>query len=150
MSKKMTSGLLKGGEIAAKFLKQEAFIQEQAMQAELVFFVADCAKARNRSAILRALAKAVDYPVFFGADIEALSDCLKEVVSDQKRGLVLWVKELHSGDPSLTEDVAAIQEVFAEIVDYAQTKQKIFAYMIEHAGKHTAPDLGVAPTRYAE
>lgn len=153
MAKKTTettaSALSKGGELLLKASDQEK-MQSQAEAAGLSFFVADCGKARNRSAILRALAKAVDYPVFFGTDMDALLDCLSETVSDQKQGVVLWIEQLHSGDPSLTEDVQELQGVLSETVAFAQEKKKVFAYFIEHVGKHSAPEPGVAPQPYAE
>ena len=153
MAKKTTettaSALSKGGELLLKASDQEK-MQSQAEAAGLSFFVADCGIARNRSAILRALAKAVDYPVFFGTDMDALLDCLSETVSDQKQGVVLWIEQLHSGDPSLTEDVQELQGVLSETVAFAQEKKKVFAYFIEHVGKHSAPEPGVAPQPYAE
>ena len=153
MAKKMTesaaNAMLNGGELQLKANEQDQ-TQTQAEQAGLTFFVADCGKARNRSAILRALAKAVDYPVFFGSDMDALLDCLSETVDEQKKGAVLWIQELHSGDPSLTDDVAELQRVLEETLAYAQEKKKIFAYYIEHVGKHSDPEPGVAPQPYAE
>ena len=153
MAKKMTesaaNAMLNGGELQLKASEQDK-TQSQAEEVGLSFFVADCDKARNRSAILRALAKAVDYPVFFGSDMDALLDCLSETVDEQKKGVVLWIQQLHSGDPSLTEDVAQLQQVLEETFAYAQEKKKVFAYFIEHVGKHSAPEPGVAPQPYAE
>ncbi|NLY63772.1 MAG: barstar family protein [Alcaligenaceae bacterium] len=141
--------LSEGGEIATKTVQQDdvaALAQEQG----LAFFMADCDKARNCSAILRALAKAVDYPVFFGSNMDALLDCLGETLLDQKKGMVLWIKSLHSGDPSLEEDAKAIQGVLNDTLEFANSKDRIFVYAIEHAGKHSAPEPGVAPAPYAE
>ena len=59
MAKKMTesaaNALLNGGELQLKASEQDK-TQSQAEEVGLSFFVADCDKARNRSAILRALA----------------------------------------------------------------------------------------------
>lgn len=141
--------LLKGGELSQD-VKEQGNLKTQVEAAGLSFFVADCGKARNRSAILRALAKAVDYPVYFGSDMDALLDCLSETLLDQKNGMVLWIEQLHSGDPSLTGDVSELLRVLAETLAYAKEKKKVFAYFIEHVGEHSAPEPGVAPLPYAE
>ena len=47
-----------------------------AKEAGLAWFAADCDKARSRSAVFRAIVKAVDYPQFFGANFDGLYDCL--------------------------------------------------------------------------
>ena len=50
----------------------------------LAWCVADCDKARSRSAVFRAVVKAVDYPQFFGGDFDGLFDCLREALTDLK------------------------------------------------------------------
>ncbi len=67
MSKKndIEQELLKGGELPKTLLKQEEALINKAKSQGLAVFTADCSKARNLSALLRAFAKAVDYPVFF-------------------------------------------------------------------------------------
>src|SRR5690606_33113519 len=64
-------------------------------------FVVDCDRARSRSAVLRAVVKAVDFPEFFGGNLDALYDCLCDTVLDQMGGLFLWFDNLHSGVPAL-------------------------------------------------
>ncbi|ETH99666.1 barstar domain protein, partial [Bordetella pertussis STO1-CHOM-0012] len=49
--------------------------------------VADCDRARSRSAVLRAIAKAVDFPEYFGGNLDALYDCLCDTVLDHKTGI---------------------------------------------------------------
>src|SRR5690625_5476918 len=55
---------------------QQAQLNELAQASGLTVMMAECDRARSRSAVLRAVAKAVDYPEFFGNDLEALYDCL--------------------------------------------------------------------------
>jgi len=98
--------------------------------------VADCARARSRSAVLRAVVKAVDFPEFFGSDLDALYDCLCDTVLDQKTGLLLWFHRLHSGDPALQKDAALIQEVCDTVVEFAQNNDRVFVYVLDHAGRH--------------
>lgn len=152
MSKKIDieQALSQGGELPKALLTHEEEVTSLAQEKGLSVFVVDCSKARNLSALLRAFAKAVDYPVFFGKDMDALLDCLNETMDEQKSGYLLWIKELHSGDPSLTEDAYSVLDVLTEVQKHASDKQKVCAYIVEHVGKHSAPDLGRPPSSYID
>lgn len=49
-------------------------------------------------------------------------------MEEQKVGYMLWLKELHSGEPSLTEDVATVLGVLQEAVNHAKDKNKTLIY----------------------
>ncbi|MCD8504745.1 MAG: barstar family protein [Burkholderiaceae bacterium] len=125
--------LKKGGELGAAHAKD---FRELASSAELVWCEADCSKARNRSALFRAVVKAVDYPQFFGGSFEGLYDCLIDTIEDQKAGLVLVFKDLHSADPDIERDQAQLLQVLNDVVDSASDNGRVFVYCIEHGGKH--------------
>ncbi|WP_353149095.1 barstar family protein [Pollutimonas bauzanensis] len=112
-------------------------------------FVVDCDRARSRSAVLRAVVKAVDFPEFFGGNLDALYDCLCDTVLDQKVGLFLWFHNLHSGDPALADDTVAILGVCADVAAFAANNDRQFAYVVQHAGKHPDPEPGISPTPYS-
>lgn len=103
-------------------------------------FVVECDRARNRSAVFRAVVKAVDFPEFFGGNLDALYDCLSDTVLDQKDGLFLWFNKLHSGDPGLEQDTNAIIDVCLDVSELAKNNDKVFAFYIDHAGKHPEPE----------
>ncbi|WP_322996354.1 barstar family protein [Castellaniella sp.] len=127
----------------------EADALAAATEAGLTAFVVDCDRARSRSAVLRAVVKAIDYPEFFGSNLDALYDCLCDTVNDQKTGLFLWFRHLHSGDPALADDAQAIRSVCDDVVEYGQNNERVFSYAIQHAGAHPAPEPGVDPTPYS-
>lgn len=112
-----------------------------ATDAGLTAFVVECDRARNRSAVLRAVVKAIDFPEFFGGNLDALYDSLCDTIMDQKQGLYLWFEKLHSGDPALTEDAAAIVTVCNDAVDFAANNARVFSYTVVHAGKHPEPEI---------
>ncbi|HXE18501.1 MAG TPA: barstar family protein [Castellaniella sp.] len=120
-----------------------------AAEAGLSAFVVNCDRARNRSAVLRAVVKAIDYPEFFGGNLDALYDCLCDTLLDQKTGLFLWFRHLHSGDPALADDADAIAGVCNDVVEFGQNNERHFVYAIQHAGAHPAPEPGVDPTPYS-
>ena len=141
--------LSSGGTIDHNDLQKEA-VGDMARELGLSFMVAECDRARSRSAVLRAIANAVDFPVYFGGNFDALYDCLCDTVLDQKSGVVLWLDKLHSGDPALTEDAQSILSICADVVTFAKDNGRSFAYVVEHAGKHPDPEPGVAAARYGE
>ena len=141
--------LQRGGGLEHAALDKTDVVQA-AHQLGLALFVADCDRARSRSAVLRAIAKAVDFPEFFGSNMDALYDCLRDTVLDQKTGAILWLYKLHSGDPALTQDAALIESVCADTADFARNNGRVFAYVIEHAGKHPDPEPGVAAAPYGK
>jgi len=138
----------KGGLLDVSSLSQEVVL-EAATSLGMTAFVVDCDRARSRSAVLRAIVKAVDFPEYFGGNLDALYDCLCDTVLDQKTGLFLWFHNLHSGDPALTDESAAIISVCSDAVSFAANNGRYFAYAVEHAGKHPDPEPGIMPTPYS-
>lgn len=141
--------LKRGGALVHDGLDKKAVV-DAAHALGLALFVANCDPARNRSAVLRAIVKAVDFPEYFGGNLDALYDCLCDTVLDHKIGVVLWLYKLHSGDPALEEDAARIESVCADIARFAQENGRMFSYVVEHAGKHPDPEPGVAAAPYGE
>src|SRR5690606_37817321 len=137
--------LQKGGLIDVSSVSQEEAL-DAAQAAGMTALVVDCDRARSRSAILRAVVKAVDFPEYFGGNLDALYDCLCDTVLDHKNGLFLWFHNLHSGDPALADDSKAIIQVCDDVVEFAANNERKFAYFIVHAGKHPDPEPGVQPT----
>lgn len=148
MSQAPLKKMLEIGVVDATAVTEEDAL-DAAREAGLTAYVVDCDRARSRSAVLRAVSKAVDFPEFFGGNLDALYDCLCDTVLDQKGGLFLWFRHLHSGDPALTEDTAAIEVVCSDVVEFASNNERMFAYAIQHAGKHPDPEPGVEPTPYS-
>ncbi|OZI71075.1 barstar family protein [Bordetella genomosp. 12] len=141
--------LRRGGAIALEDTDKESMVNAT-HELGMPLLVADCDRARSRSAVLRAIAKAVDFPEFFGGNLDALYDCLCDTVLDHKTGAVLWLYRLHSGDPALEEDAAAIETVCADAADFAKENGRVFCYVVEHAGRHPDPEPGVAAAPYGE
>lgn len=140
--------LLKGGLIDASLASREDMLAA-AREAGMSAFVVDCDRARSRSAVLRAVVKAVDFPEFFGGNLDAFYDCLCDTVLDHKNGLFLWFHNLHSGDPALADDSQAILAVVGDAVEFAGNNNLRLAYAVVHAGAHPAPEPGVGPEPYS-
>jgi len=128
--------------------KHRGLLTQEAEDFGLAVVVADCDRARSRSAVLRAIAKAVDYPQFFGNDLDALYDCLRETVMEQKIGVYLWLDRLHTADEVIGQATEEIIDTLNDVTDYSNNKDRVFVYTINHAGKHEAPEPGVSPEPY--
>ncbi len=119
-------------------------VSAAAKEQGLGWYVADCDKARSRSAVFRAIVKAVDYPQFFGSDFDGLFDCLRDTLQDQKDGgFVLVLDRLHSADPAIVMDGHQFLQVLNDTVTYARDNGMVFIYGIHHAGKHADDKPGV-------
>jgi RNAse (barnase) inhibitor barstar len=141
INKQVQKLMKKGGELE---LPAELHDVSQALvQADIAWCVADCDRARNRSALFRAIVKAVDYPQFFGSSFEGLYDCLCDSVSDQKVGLALVLDNLHSADPTLQGDMAELGQVLSDVVAQASDNSKVFIFAIRHVGRHADDAPGV-------
>lgn len=131
--RQLRSVLKKGGEFPA----DKALEMQQAVaELEMAWTEADCSKARNRSALFRAVVKAVDYPQFFGGSFEGLYDCLCESILDQKSGMALVFKDFHTADPELERDLPQLIEVLADVAESVAKSGKVFVYCLEHGGRH--------------
>ena len=148
MTQALQKKLQKGGLLDASAGARAEQI-EAAQALDLTVFVVECDRARSRSAVLRAVVKAVDFPEFFGGDLDAFYDCLCDTIRDQKSGVLMCFDKLHSGDPSLAEDADAIVAICEDAAEFARKNDKVFAFTVEHAGKHPDPEPGVAPTPYS-
>jgi len=88
MTRTATATLLRqlqtGGELDASEW-DKVIVVDTAAEANVLLLVADCDRARSRSAVLRAIARAVDAPEFFGNDFDALYDCLCDASSTRSK-----------------------------------------------------------------
>lgn len=148
MNQALQKKLQKGGLVDAADATRDT-LAAAAEALDLAVFIAECDRARSRSAVLRAVVKAVDFPEFFGNDLDALYDCLCDTIRDQKTGVFMWFDKLHSADPGLEDDTRAIIEVCEDAAEFARDNERTFAFAVNHAGKHADPEPGVEPTPYS-
>jgi len=128
-----TGGALYDQGVDAQTLKRAA------QESKLALFEVDCSRAKSKSAVLRAIANAVDFPEHFGGNLDALYDCLCDTVLDQKVGMVLALRHLHEGDPGLAEHAPAIAQVGEDVVEFARENGKTFAFILDRADGAAGP-----------
>jgi RNAse (barnase) inhibitor barstar len=92
-------------------------------------FEIDCDRAKSKSAVLRAIATAVDFPEYFGGNLDALLDCLTSTVLDQAgTGALFTLGNLHEEEPGVAEHLDDILQTFADAADYVQDNGKVIAF----------------------
>ncbi|WP_420226851.1 barstar family protein [Pigmentiphaga litoralis] len=123
--------LLKDGGTLYRTALEPVTLHRAAHDLKLALFDIDCTRARTKSAVLRAIANAVDFPEHFGGNLDALYDCLTDTLLDQKRGMVLALRHLHENDPGLVPHVAGIVQVCEDTVEFARENGKVFTFVLE-------------------
>jgi RNAse (barnase) inhibitor barstar len=93
----------------------------------LTVFHVECDRAKSKSAVLRAIAGAVDFPEYFGGNLDALLDCLTTTVLDQQAGALVVLCNLHENEPTLSEHVGDIMDTFADAAEYARDNARVLA-----------------------
>ncbi|GAA4329192.1 barstar family protein [Pigmentiphaga soli] len=118
---------------------EPAELRRAADSLKIAVFDVDCTRAKSKSAVLRAIANAVDFPEHFGGNLDALYDCLTDTVLEQDVGMVLALRGLHEDDPGLAEHAPAIAQVCEDTVEFARENGKVFAFILEKADGAAAP-----------
>jgi RNAse (barnase) inhibitor barstar len=81
---------------------------------------ADCSGARDKAAVMAAIAAGFGFPAWFGANLDALFDCLTDlepVAGAARPGFVLVVEHLPAGPAFGEDDRDALLDVFRDAAD---------------------------------
>lgn len=120
--------LQQGGAIAIQDGQIQALI-EAARELGYAVFQAECSRAKSKSAVLRAIANAVDYPEYFGSDLDALLDCLTGTALDQSRGALMVLRGLNYDEPGLAPHLPEILETFQDAAGEVRDGDRVLAYV---------------------
>ncbi|MDX3904745.1 MAG: barstar family protein [Pigmentiphaga sp.] len=137
-SRTLSECLQSGGAVHGQGIDTQA-LRRAAEGLKLAVFEVDCSRAKSKSAVLRAIANALDFPEHFGGNLDALYDSLCDAVLDQKVGMVLALRQLHQDDPGLAEHAPAIAQVGEDVVEFARENGKTFAFVLDRADGAAAP-----------
>jgi RNAse (barnase) inhibitor barstar len=92
-------------------------LREWAERAGHRFVLAECADCADKVAVLRAIGRAFAFPDWYGANLDALYDCLTDLPEREVPGWVVVLEGL-PGEPRLsTEQLAALLDVFRDAAD---------------------------------
>lgn len=80
------------------------------------FVDVDLADARDKKSVLRAIGRALDFPAYYGANLDALYDCLTDL--PEREGISGWVIVLRHMPAALDEEQrAALLDVFRDALE---------------------------------
>ena len=91
----------------------------------------------DKETLLRDIARALQFPQWFGANWDALQDCLGDLSWSEARGHVLVVEQANAGD-----DLGIFIDVLRSSAEYwAARGRPFFAVFIDPAGSLALPAL---------
>lgn len=97
--------------------------------------------ARDKNAFLNAVAKALQFPEYFGHNWDAFYDCLLDLKHGGGDGTLLILRDASGFARAEPEEFAAAIDTLADAVDYWKGKQKALLVVAELATPSLAPEL---------
>jgi RNAse (barnase) inhibitor barstar len=105
-------------------------LRQAAQAAGYGFHAVECTRAKTKSALLNAIENALDFPEHFGHNLDALYDCLTDLVLEQDKGLVLVLKGLHEEDEQQVVQHKAVTQVFEDVIEFARDNGKAMSMWV--------------------
>ena len=97
-----------------------AELMEAAQQAGQHFLYANVANAQSKQEVLDSIAEAFTFPVHFGKNLDALFDCMTDLVnrSGQQPGFVVVLEQLPDNPRFDRETREQLLDVFSDAADF--------------------------------
>ena len=96
----------------------------------LAWYVVECGRAKTQSALLNAVEHALDFPGHFGHNLDAMYDCLTDLVLEHDKGMVILLQHWHEDDERQKEDNKKFTQVFEDAVEFARENGKAFSVIV--------------------
>ncbi|MBC3936495.1 barstar family protein [Undibacterium sp. CY7W] len=102
--------------------------QQQSVSHGQLYFHVDLVHAASKKAVLTAIGQSMHFPSHYGANFDALADCLSELDIGNASGIVLVLENL----PALADFDLAAKEILLEILQDAahEWAQKKIAFRV--------------------
>jgi RNAse (barnase) inhibitor barstar len=102
----------------------------QVTAADFAFWRVDLAKVRSKAGLLAAVAKALDFPDWFGHNWDALQDCLTDLSWRPAPGYAVVLENCREFAECVPADFEAALEVFVAAVDFWRERAVPFWVLI--------------------
>lgn len=117
----------------------EPVVLEVAGEAGLQVTAVTLAAARDKESLMKTLAEALGFPKWFGANWDALEDCLSDLSWRDAPG---WVLVLHDADALPGDELGVLLEVLRSAAQFwAGRGRPFFAVFIDPQRSLALPDL---------
>lgn len=97
--------------------------------------------ARDKNGFLNALAKALQFPDYFGHNWDAFYDCLLELKHGDGAGTLLVLRDASGFARAEPEEFAAAVDTLADAADYWKGQNKALVAVVELEAPALAPEL---------
>ena len=121
-----------------------AWVDRAAKANGFAFWRVDLAKVRGKSGLLTALARALDFPAWFGGNWDALQDCLGDLSWRTAPGYVVALEHCQGLEKRARADFETLLEVLAATADYWREQGIPFWVLVDGVseGLRDFPRLG--------
>lgn len=107
----------------------------------LYFHFADCHSATGKNALLQTLARDLHLPEHFGANWDALADCLMDMDKVRTDGLVIMLSGLEEFARQEPEEYATLSAILADATVYWAEEPAPFYVLLSGDPRVLGPDL---------
>ncbi len=92
-------------------------LRHWAAQAGHWFVLVDCSDCVDKGSVLRAIGRAFDFPEWYGANLDALYDCLTDLPQRNERGWIVVLERLPDEPRFNAGERSALLDVFRDAAD---------------------------------
>ncbi len=103
-------------------------------EAGLQVFRIDFAPVRDKDALLAAIGEAMDFPEWYGGNLDALADCLADLGWRPAEGYVAIIDRCDAAARSAPGDLLAVLRIFADAADVWREEGIPFWCLVEATG----------------
>ena len=97
--------------------------------------------ARDKNGFLNAVAKALQFPEYFGHNWDAFYDCLLDLKLEDGAGTLLVLHDASGFARAEADEFAAAVDTLAEAADYWKGENKMLLVVVELRAPALAPEL---------
>ena len=121
-------------------------IVSAAAASDFVLWRVDLADVRGKGGLLAALARAIDFPDWFGGNWDALQDCLGDLSWRPAQGYVVILEHCRGIAARAPEVFETALEIFSAAADYWHGRGVPFWVLVGglDAGQHELPGMNAA------
>jgi len=115
--------------VAARGALELDTLRQWCQGAEHRFVLADCSACEDKKAVLKELGRAFAFPDWYGANLDALYDCLTDLTETESRGFVVVLDHLPRGARFSADERARLLDVFRDALEpFAAAKVALRVY----------------------
>lgn len=112
--------------------RQLRALRDAAAKARLAWLELETARVRDKEGFLETCALDLDFPDWFGANWDALADCLKDLSWQAAPGYVILWRGGAALAGAAPDDFATALEIFRDAATYWKERDAVFLALLDH------------------